>query len=51
MDMWQHSYYRDYLADAKMYTYAMMKEINWGIIEERIKKAERVAQALKGASS
>jgi Fe-Mn family superoxide dismutase len=51
MDMWQHAYYRDYLADVKTYTHAMMKELNWGIIDERIKKAERVAQALKGATS
>lgn len=47
MDVWQHAYYRDYLADVKTFTYAMMKELNWGVIEERIKRAEKVAQALK----
>jgi Fe-Mn family superoxide dismutase len=47
MDVWQHAYYRDYLSDVKTFTYAMMKELNWGVIEERIKRAEKVAQALK----
>jgi Fe-Mn family superoxide dismutase len=47
MDVWQHAYYRDYLSDVKTYTYAMMKELNWSVIEERVKRAERVAQALK----
>lgn len=47
MDVWQHAYYRDYLSDVKTYTYAMMKELNWSVIEDRIKRAERVAQALK----
>lgn len=50
MDVWQHAYYRDYLSDVKTFTYAMMKELSWGIIEERIKKAERIAQVLKGVT-
>lgn len=48
MDVWQHAYYRDYLSDVKTYTYAMMKELKWPVIEERIKKAEKIAQTLKG---
>ena len=48
MDVWQHAYYRDYLSDVKTFTYAMMKELNWSVIEDRVKRAERVAQALKG---
>ncbi len=47
MDMWQHSYYRDYLKDAKTYTYAMMKEINWNIVEKRFEKAERIGRAIR----
>jgi Fe-Mn family superoxide dismutase len=50
MDVWQHAYYRDYLSDVKTYTYAMMKELNWGVIEERVKKAEKIAQVLKGTN-
>lgn len=50
MDMWQHAYYRDYLADVKTYTYAMMKEINWSVIEERVKRAERIGQFLKSGA-
>jgi Fe-Mn family superoxide dismutase len=49
MDVWQHAYYRDYLSDVKTFTYAMMKELNWSVIEERVKRAEKVAQVLKGA--
>ena len=47
MDVWQHAYYRDYLSDVKTFTYAMMKELNWNIIESRVKKAEKIAQAMR----
>lgn len=42
------AYFRDYLNDRKSYVYAMMKEINWGVVEERIKKAEKVAKIFGG---
>jgi superoxide dismutase, Fe-Mn family len=41
IDMWAHSYYRDYLEDKKSYVNAMMKELNWNIIEARMVVAER----------
>ena len=44
MDCWEHSYYRDYLSDRKTYVYGMMKEFDWGQIEERFKKAEKIAK-------
>tara|TARA_R110000824_G_scaffold159417_3_gene333777 strand:+ start:1080 stop:1775 length:696 start_codon:yes stop_codon:yes gene_type:complete len=47
MDMWQHAYYRDYLKDAKTYVYAMMKQLNWNVIETRFKKAEKISQILR----
>ncbi len=47
IDMWEHAYYRDYLNDKKAYVYAMMKELNWEVIENRFKKSERIAKALK----
>jgi Fe-Mn family superoxide dismutase len=47
LDMWEHAYYTDYQTDKKTYIYAMMKEFNWNIIEERIKRADKIAQALK----
>jgi Fe-Mn family superoxide dismutase len=47
MDVWQHAYYKDYLRDVKTYTVAMMKELNWTVIEDRFKKAERISQAMR----
>ena len=44
LDMWEHSYYRDYLNDKKTYIFAMMKELDWEKIEERIKKVEKIAK-------
>ena len=44
MDCWEHSYYRDYLSDRKTYVYGMMKELDWKEIEERFKKAEKIAK-------
>jgi Fe-Mn family superoxide dismutase len=46
LDCWEHSYYRDYLRDRKTYVYAMMKELNWEKIEERLKKTEKIAKIL-----
>ena len=46
LDCWEHSYYRDYLSDLKTYAYGMMKELNWDEIEERIKKAEKIAKVV-----
>jgi len=47
LDMWEHSYYRDYLDDKKTYIFAMMKEFDWDVIEKRIKKVEKIGEALK----
>jgi len=47
VDMWEHSYYRDYLTDKKSYLIAQMREFNWTVIEERFKKAESMAQVVK----
>lgn len=47
LDVWEHAYTRDYGTDRKTYTYAMMKEFNWRIIEERFKRAEKIAEALR----
>ncbi len=48
MDTWQHAYYRDYLKDVKTYTYGMMKQLNWKVIEKRFEKAEAIAKSLGG---
>ena len=48
MDMWQHSYYKDYLKDAKTYLIAMMKQINWQVVEKRFEKADKIIQIMKG---
>ena len=50
MDVWQHAYYRDYLKDVKTYTRAMMKQLNWRVIENRVKKAEKIARVLRSSS-
>ena len=47
MDVWEHAYYKDYLKDRKTYLYAMMKELNWKKIEDRIVKAEKIAKVAK----
>jgi superoxide dismutase, Fe-Mn family len=46
IDCWEHSYYRDYLKDRKTYLYGMMKELNWSVIEERIKVSEKIHKTL-----
>jgi Fe-Mn family superoxide dismutase len=47
VDMWEHSYTKDYLNDKKSYLVSQMREFNWSVIEDRFKRAESVAQAVK----
>ena len=47
MDVWQHAYYRDYLRDVRTYVHAMMKQLNWTVIEERFRKADKIQKALR----
>lgn len=47
VDMWEHAYYRDHLSDKKSYLISQMREFNWGVIEDRFKKAEGIAVAIK----
>jgi len=47
VDMHEHAYYRDYLTDKKSYLTAMLRELNWAVIEERFLKAEAMHTVLK----
>lgn len=47
VDMWAHSYHRDYLNDKRSYLVSRMREIDWNVVEERFAKAEAMAEALK----
>lgn len=47
IDMHEHAYFRDYLTDKKSYLVAMMRQLNWNVIEERFKKAEALHEVLK----
>lgn len=47
LDMHEHSYFKDYQTDKKSYVIAMMRQIDWNVVEERVKKTKTVAEALK----
>ena len=47
VDMWEHAYARDYLTDKKSYLVSRMREFNWTVIDERFKRAEAIAVAVK----
>lgn len=47
VDMWSHSYYKDYLSDKKNYLLNQMKEFNWNVISERFEKVEKLIEALR----
>jgi len=44
LDCWEHAYFKDYLGNKKSYVYAMMKELKWSKIEERIRKIEKMSK-------
>jgi len=47
LDCWEHAYFGDRQNDRKKYVNGMLGELNWEIIENRFKRAERIAQALR----
>ena len=47
LDCWEHAS-RDVYNDRELYIKSMMTEIRWSIVDERFKKAERIAEALGG---
>lgn len=47
LDMWEHSYTRDYNTDKRSYLIAMMRELNWNVIEERVQRSEQMAEVVK----
>ena len=46
IDMWEHAYVRDYGTDKKAYLSAMMGEINWEVVEERVKRLDQAKRVL-----
>lgn len=47
LDMWSHSYSRDYLDDKHSYVVAQMRELNWTVVNDRFLRSERIGEALK----
>jgi len=47
LDVWEHAYYRDYLDNRRAYVFAMMKELNWELIEKRVQRAEKIGKVLQ----
>ena len=40
----ERMYFRDYLNDRRKYVFAMMKELNWTLIDRRIKRADKLSK-------
>jgi len=47
VDCIEHSYLRDYNSDKKSYVIAMMRELNWNVINERFQRAEGINEVVK----
>lgn len=44
LDVNKGIYFRDYLNDVELYAKNMMREFDWSVIEERVKKCEKIAK-------
>ena len=42
----ERAYFRDYLNDRRKYIFAMMKELNWDLIDLRVQRADKIAKLL-----
>lgn len=47
LDVWEHSFFRDYLEDRESYITNMMQEFNWQVVEDRIERAEMINKVLE----
>lgn len=47
IDCWEHAYVKDYSTDKKSFVVSQMREINWSVVEDRVKKSESIAQVVK----
>ena len=47
LDMHSHAYFKDYQTDKKSYVVAMMKQLNWSVIEERVEKTKKLVEVVK----
>ncbi len=46
IDMWEHAYVRDYGNDKKGYLTAMMREISWDVVEDRVERIDALKKVL-----
>lgn len=46
IDMWEHAYTRDYGNDKKSYLTAMMREIDWEVVEDRITRIDALKKVM-----
>jgi Fe-Mn family superoxide dismutase len=46
VDMWEHAYVRDYGNDKKSYLTAMMREISWDVVEDRVSRIDALKKVL-----
>lgn len=46
IDMWEHAYVRDYGSDKKAYLTAMMREISWDVVEDRVNRVTSVKEVM-----
>jgi Fe-Mn family superoxide dismutase len=47
VDMWEHAYFDDYLNDKKKYIFAVMKQLDWQKINERVQRAEDIGEVFR----
>ena len=47
VDMWSHTYAKDFGTNKKDYLESQMKELNWGMIDNRFKKIEKMLDSIK----
>jgi Fe-Mn family superoxide dismutase len=51
IDVWEHSYFKDFLKNKKEYVYKTMKELNWSAIETRIDRCDKIQKLYGGINA
>lgn len=42
LDVWEHAYYIDYKSDKGKYVDALLEDINWNVVEQKLEEAKNV---------
>jgi Fe-Mn family superoxide dismutase len=51
VDMWEHTYFKDFMTEKKKFLFKTMQEFNWEVIENRMKKTDALTKLFNSGAN